>query len=260
LTEGRLLKDEGRLLKDEGRLLKDHARDGLTAQWIPAMSETSKQNEAVDSETAITLGLLSAVERGEPLTQRTLASELGIALGLANSYLKRCVRKGLIKVNQVPPNRYAYYLTPQGFSEKARLTGEYLSGSFNFFRRARAQCTSCLSDAAARGYKRVALAGVSELAEIAILCKFESGVEIVGIVDANVRPGSFAGLKVVPDPAGLPKHDALLVTDISRAQSVYDRLISRYGQERVLAPEMLHVRVRPSTPLKRPAHSDGGGR
>ena len=45
--------------------------------------------------------------------------------------------KGLVKMSQVPLNRYAYYLTPQGFAEKSRLTAEYLSVSFNFFRRAR---------------------------------------------------------------------------------------------------------------------------
>lgn len=211
-------------------------------------TDGGRNEETVNSETAITLGLLSAVERGEPLTQRTLANELGIALGLANSYLKRCVRKGLVKVNQVPPNRYTYYLTPQGFAEKARLTGEYLSGSFTFFRRARAQCAAELSKAAERGHRRIVLAGISELAEIAVLCQHEAKVEIVGIVDPTVRPRLFAGLQVVPDAAGLPKHDALLVTDIKRAQQIYERLVQRYGANRVLAPAMLHV----AGPHKRP--------
>jgi DNA-binding MarR family transcriptional regulator len=93
---------------------------------------------AIDQEGEITLGLLQAVHENDSLTQRSAAQDLGIALGLANAYLKRCVKKGLIKVQQVPPNRYAYYLTPQGFAEKSRLTAEYLSYSFSVFRRARA--------------------------------------------------------------------------------------------------------------------------
>ena len=44
---------------------------------------------------------------------------MGVALGLANSYLKRCIRKGFIKITEAPANRYLYYLTPQGFAEKA---------------------------------------------------------------------------------------------------------------------------------------------
>ena len=97
-----------------------------------------------------------------------LGGDLGIALGLANAYLKRCVRKGLVKVNQVPANRYAYYLTPQGFAEKSRLTADYLSYSFNFFRGARKQCESVLNDCAARGWRDIALAGVSDLGEIVL--------------------------------------------------------------------------------------------
>ena len=65
---------------------------------------------------SIVLSVLDVVERDPSVTQRSVARELGIALGLANAYLKRCVRKGLIKVSQVPRRRYAYYLTPQGFA------------------------------------------------------------------------------------------------------------------------------------------------
>jgi ribosomal protein S25 len=60
----------------------------------------------------IVLGLLTSIERDSRVTQRKLAGDLGIALGLANAYLRRCVRKGLVKVSQVPLNRYAYYLRP----------------------------------------------------------------------------------------------------------------------------------------------------
>src|SRR5690242_18429128 len=93
---------------------------------------------------AIVVRLLSAIERDSGLTQRRLSQELGIALGLANTYLKRCVRKGLVKMGQVPMRRYAYYLTPKGFAEKSRLTAEYLTVSLDFFRRARRECTALL--------------------------------------------------------------------------------------------------------------------
>src|SRR5712692_11487342 len=96
----------------------------------------------------IVLGLLSSVENdGEP-SQRRIALELGIALGLVNAYLKRCVKKGLVKVGEAPARRYAYYLTPQGFAEKSRLTVEYLSYSFGFFRQAKADCAALLQAAA----------------------------------------------------------------------------------------------------------------
>ncbi|NIQ08836.1 MAG: winged helix-turn-helix transcriptional regulator, partial [Gammaproteobacteria bacterium] len=80
-----------------------------------------------DKKESLTLEILQAIEQNNDVTQRHLASHLGVALGLANSYLKRCVRKGLVKIQHVPANRYLYYLTPKGFAEKSRLTAKYLS-------------------------------------------------------------------------------------------------------------------------------------
>src|SRR5690606_37860641 len=104
------------------------------AGWPVAVRGSSGLAE---NETEITLRLLTAVERNSGLTQRSAARELGIALGLTNAYLKRCAHKGWIKIQQAPANRYAYYLTPTGFAEKTRLTRDYLTISFNFFRNAR---------------------------------------------------------------------------------------------------------------------------
>ena len=101
-------------------------------------------------EDRIVLGLLESVERGSARSQRRLAAELGIALGLVNLYLKRCVNKGLVKVAEAPARRYAYYLTPQGFAEKARLTLEFLSYSFELFRRAKTDCASVFEVARSR--------------------------------------------------------------------------------------------------------------
>ena len=118
---------------------------------------------------AITLGVLNAIEEDGRATQRAISQELGIALGLTNAYLKRCVKKGFVKVRQIPANRYAYYLTPQGFAEKSRLTAEYLSISFNFFRSSREQCAKLFEICSQNRWTRVALAGCGDLAEIATM-------------------------------------------------------------------------------------------
>ena len=99
----------------------------------------------------IVLGLLSSVENDGERSQRRIAAELGIALGLVNAYLKRCIKKGLVKVQDAPARCYAYYLTPQGFAEKSRLTVEYLSESFSFFRKAKSDCARVFPNARAIG-------------------------------------------------------------------------------------------------------------
>jgi hypothetical protein len=87
-------------------------------------------------------------------SQRRLAAGLGIAVGLVN-------KKGLLKMTEAPARRYAYYLTPSGFSEKAHLTLEYLSYSFDLFRQAKADYRSVFVAVGALRLDRVVLAGAS---------------------------------------------------------------------------------------------------
>src|SRR5246500_2929871 len=130
----------------------------------------------------IVLNLLNSVDDGAQ-SQRRIAEDLGIALGLVNAYLRRCIKKGLVKVSEAPARRYAYYLTPRGFAEKSRLAVDYMSYSFWLFRRARSDYAKVLGVARARGFTRIALAGVSDLAEIAAICALEDGTQIAAVID-----------------------------------------------------------------------------
>ena len=199
--------------------------------------DTEHENER------IVLGLLNSVEHDGDRSQRHIAAELGIALGLVNAYLKRGVKKGLVKVHDAPARRYAYYLTPQGFAEKSRLTVQYLSHSFSFFRLAKAECAQAFATAKANGFDRLVLAGKSDLAEIAILCAVEAAVKIVAIVDPRSDDTQFVGVDVVRSYADLKQEfDAVIVTDVTRAKLSFDAAVEACGAERVLAPALLGLR------------------
>jgi predicted transcriptional regulator len=202
----------------------------------------------------IVLAVLTSVEKNQLITQRTIASELGIALGLANAYLKRCIRKGFIKITSAPPRRYAYYLTAQGFREKSRLTTQYLHSSFSFFRSARRQCELLMLDCAAREWRRIALYGVSELAEVALLCSREQNVEIIGIFDPS--GGSLSGMPALSSLSDVGPWDAVLLTVLNNPQAAYDHLIDQLPDERLLTPRLLNVtrRIVDSSSVLRPAH------
>ncbi len=204
----------------------------------------------------IVLSVLTSVERDSAITQRQLARDLGIALGLANAYLRRCVRKGLVKMRQVPLNRYAYYLTAQGFAEKSRLTGEYLAVSLDFFRRARTDCAALFRQCEARGWRTAALYGAGDLAEIAVLSAGESGIEVICVIDSRLAGRRCAGLPIDADlaaalrranPRGL---DAIIVTDTRVPQASFGELCGAaarlgYSADRIAAPSLLRISARP---------------
>ena len=171
----------------------------------------------IEENNQITLGLLNAVDESSSVTQRAVAKELGIALGLVNTYLKRCVKKGLIKVSQVPANRYAYYLTPKGFSEKARLTGEYLSQGFQLFRLSRSQIVEIMEDCENQGLKKIVLVGATDITEIAILCAQEFDLGISGILGDNDDEAEVGSIRVVNDILELEDFDAIIYTSLGQS-------------------------------------------
>ena len=198
------------------------------------------------SRERVMLGLLHSVEQSATQSQRGMANEFGVALGLINTCLRYCVRKGYVKVKRIPARRYAYFLTPKGMAEKSRLTVAHISYSLSFFRQAREDCSQVLDMARARGWRRFALVGTGELADIAFLCAAAAGAELVGILDAHHPRGTFRDLPVAQDLAALPPFDALIVTDMTAPQAAYDQLVAQIEADRILPLNVLHITVPPT--------------
>jgi DNA-binding MarR family transcriptional regulator len=198
-------------------------------------------NNKDERDDELVLELLDAIDKRSDLSQRHLARHMGVALGLANAYLKRCVRKGLVKVRDAPANRYLYYLTPKGFAEKSRLTVKYLSVSFAFYRRASASCAQVLERCKNNGWSRVVLCGVSDLAEVAVLQALETSVEIVGVYDPDAERARFIGKTVWRELNGAAPFDGCVLTDLQAPTTTYESLVALVGRERVLVPDILRL-------------------
>src|SRR6266481_4209551 len=133
----------------------------------------------MDVEARRDLKLLEAVEQDSRVTQRGLATKLGIALGLTNIYLKRLIRKGYIKCINVQSNRLLYLITPQGIAEKTRLTYEFMDYSLHLYREVRQHLSHVLRPCKEDGTERIAVYGTGEAAELAYLSLREQGLEPV---------------------------------------------------------------------------------
>lgn len=74
--------------------------------------------------------LLNKINQNPNVSQRELASELGISLGKVNFCLKALVEVGLVKVenfrNSKNKSGYLYLLTPQGIEQKSKITKRFL--------------------------------------------------------------------------------------------------------------------------------------
>jgi DNA-binding MarR family transcriptional regulator len=173
----------------------------------------------MDIEAHRDLKLLEAVALDSRVTQRSLASKLGIALGLTNIYLRRLIRKGYIKCVNVQSNRITYLITPRGIAEKARLTYEFMDYSLHLYGEVRQHLRQALAECAAAD-RRVAIYGRGEAAELAYLSLREFGLEPVAIFDEDNRAAGEGSR------SGLPEFLGMRVRPIvEHDQVVYDLMI-----------------------------------
>lgn len=198
-------------------------------------------NTSPEREEQLVLELLDVVGRKSDVSQRHLAQHMGVALGLANSYLKRCIRKGFIKITEAPANRYLYYLTPQGFTEKSRLTARYLSSSLAFYRKAGESCLRVLDHCGQKGWRRIVLCGISDLAEIAALRALERDIDILGTYDPHTDRRRFVNKPVWNYFGEIPASEAWLLTNLNAPRIAYEHMVGLVDGACVLVPDILRL-------------------
>ena len=76
------------------------------------------------------LDILRKLSKKPNISQRELASDLGISLGKLNYVLNELKTKGLVKISNFKKNpnkiKYLYLLTPKGISAKTKLTVNFM--------------------------------------------------------------------------------------------------------------------------------------
>jgi len=203
------------------------------------MSDALIQRKRNESQQEIMLRLLEHVETGDSISQDRFAKRIGIAKGLANAYFNRCLEKGWIRLRQVPKQRFLYYLTPKGFAEKARLTAEFLTSSYNFYRNLREDIRLLTAEAAEQGHRRLAVIGAGELAEIIAIVSQESDVKIVGFIAPDSQRERIAGLPVVTSWSGLDGADGAVLAVLENARTAFDAFRAEQPEIRVFVPRQL---------------------
>ena len=92
---------------------------------------------SASTETAHEMALLEHVERDPDITQASLATQLGVAVGTVNWHLKRLISKGYVKIKRAERKKLRYTITPEGIAYRACLTVDYVEQQFLLYRNIR---------------------------------------------------------------------------------------------------------------------------
>ena len=188
------------------------------------------------------LRVLELVEERDRITQRGVATELEIALGMANALIKRLVHKGYIKVKDAPSRRYKYYITPEGFVEKGRLVSKYIANSFKFFGEVRRDYEMLAKQVSANQGTGVCCVGTGEVMEIAQMVFAANNIEVVCVLDVLADEGEqhFQSFRGIPDEIA-SQIGCFVITETRRPHKVFEILALTEGVKEILAPAFMKI-------------------
>ena len=179
----------------------------------------------MDTQDLRTLRILEEIEDNQLPSQRYLASQLNVSLGLTNAFIKRLTKKGYFKIKTIPKNKIKYILTTKGVAEKTRLTYEYIQYSFRFYKRVRIILQKLYRKLNEQEVHRIVFYGSNEVAEIAYVFLQETDIELVAIVDdQKVGERFFRFVTIDPKKLVTLLFDSVLITELNNKEDRIDRL------------------------------------
>jgi len=113
--------------------------------------------------------LLDALAREEYGSQRQVARDTGLSLGMVNLVLRRMAKTGYIKVAALDGQTVRYVLTPKGTAELARRSYEYLLHVISTFGDLRSGIADLIAAQWRRGKRLFIIYGTGDVADIAEL-------------------------------------------------------------------------------------------
>jgi DNA-binding MarR family transcriptional regulator len=152
--------------------------------------------------------LLEEIEHDPDVTQASLASQLGVAVGTVNWHLKRLVAKGYVKVKRAQRRKLRYIITPEGLAFRAMLTVNYIETSMRLYRKTRQYVRELLAQVRQSGYDQVVLVGDGDIADICRLTCLEMGIR-VNEGAASISSDHLPVLEVIGTRVFLRMSDAL---------------------------------------------------
>jgi DNA-binding MarR family transcriptional regulator len=134
------------------------------------MTEDIKQHE---------YDLLNEIAQDSLVTQASLSSRLGIAVGSVNWYIKRLIHRGWVKVSHLDRTRLKYDLTPDGMAIFTQRALFYARDSLKIYSEFRKKARAIVKELEQSGIRQVYIEGDDEIVDILRLTCIEAGVQLL---------------------------------------------------------------------------------
>lgn len=181
--------------------------------------------------------ILDLIEKNKDITQRELASHLGIVVSMVNLLLDRIEKEGFIKRKKHNSKKVEYNLTKTGLEKKKVLNIGYLKNAQELYQIAKINILSFLTQLELSGYEKILLYGSGEVAEIllnTINSIHESAIKIVGVLDDDVMKigKKFIETNIISlNDLKSINYDGILISSYTNHNKMFNKLKERQINE-----------------------------
>ena len=120
--------------------------------------------------------LLNEIAQDSLVTQASLSSRLGIAVGSVNWYIKRLIHRGWVKVSHLDRTRLKYDLTPDGMAIFTQRALSYARDSLKIYNDFRSKAKALVNELQQKGIAQVYIDGDDAIIDILRLTCIEAGL------------------------------------------------------------------------------------
>jgi DNA-binding MarR family transcriptional regulator len=146
-------------------------------------AETDELNEK-------TYRILDVLSHGQELSQREVAAQAGLSLGMVNLILKRLLQTGYIKAASLDRKKMEYILTPKGLAERMARSYQYLIRAYRMFHESQRRVEALVTPLLGAGRRKFVVLGSGEIAQLVqmtLQSKGGAGVQVTTLPQNGVQ-------------------------------------------------------------------------
>lgn len=175
--------------------------------------------------------ILDLIEKNPTITQREMASLIGIAVSMVNNYIENFEEQSLIKRKKHSSKDVDYMITKKGLERRKVLNIWYLKSSYNVYLSAKDNIIIFLNQIIKKGFKKIILYGAGEVAEIILqVIKSDNHVplKVISVIDDSINKigSEIVNIPIIPlSDLYKYKHDCIMISSYKHHQTIHKKLM-----------------------------------
>lgn len=176
--------------------------------------------------------ILDMVEKNPKITQREIATHLGVAVSMINDHLEVFEKKGLIKRKKYSTKTVEYFVTKKGIERRKVLNIGYLNATKELYFQAKDTFEKFLAQVNEKGFTNILLYGAGEVAEMilhAIMTSKTNEVNVLAVIDDDLNKiGQKIGNYVIIPRESIRdfEHDGILISTYTKKDVIKEKLLN----------------------------------